>query len=347
MDLSYLSLEQYAALPSQPDNYLIDRFLPCPGRVLLVGPPKRGKSYLALQIGLAVAKGESFLGRPALSVGRRVLYLQFDTPHSLWLERMQMLKEEGIELPPFRPQADCGDFIVLDPTHLRRSLDVVNNPDDVAYLIQIMTDLHPAMVIVDTLAKLHSGDENDAGAMKKIFHVLNSIFADCCILYVHHTRKLSPQPGQKVLHRPTPSDAARGSSFLAGEVDAIWLLYNNALTTEVRFDESGSYHCTQNPHSKLWVFDESTRVLRLEQQARAFWQMQSWPSWVAFRHYLTDHLPHVPDHLIHRLRRELEPSIARSLSATAPGPSGEVAPSVPQSPDATTLPGTVPSPDVA
>lgn len=309
MDLSYLSLDQYASLPSQTDNYLIDRFLPCPGRVLLVGPPKRGKSYLALQIGLAVAKGESFLGRPALSAGRRVLYLQFDTPHSLWLERMHMLKEEGIELPPFRPQADHGDFIVLDPSHLRRSLDVVNNPDDVAYLIQIMTDLKPALVIVDTLAKLHSGDENDAGAMKKVFHVLNSIFADCCILYVHHTRKLSPQPGQKVLHRPTPSDAARGSSFLAGEVDAIWLLYNNSLTTEVRFDESGSYHCQQNPHSKLWVFDESTRVIRLEQQARAFWAMKPWPTWVSFRHYLTDHLPHVPDHLIHRLRRELEPSI--------------------------------------
>lgn len=317
MDLKYLSLQDYANLPEDPQQYLIDRFLPCPGRVLLVGPPKAGKSYLALQIGLAVANGQPFLGRPAIPGGRRVLYLQFDTPHKLWRERMIRLQEEGIPMPPYRQNREQGDFIVLDPTSLRKALDIANNPDDVAYLIQIMNDLKPSLVIVDTLSKLHTGEENDAGAMKKVFYILNSIFAEACIIYVHHTKKLSPQPGQKILHRPSPSDAARGSSFLAGEVDAIHFLWGEIMTTEVRFDENGSYHCKQNPHTHMWDFDEVHRIERLEVQLRNKWNDQAWPSWIAFRHYVIEHFPKVPDHLLLRLRTELEPTLS---AAPTPAP---------------------------
>ena len=307
MGLEYLSLKQYAALPSPEARYLIDRFLPLPGRVLLVGPAKVGKSYLALQMGLAVATGTSFLGRPALPNGRRVLYLQFDMPHVSWLERMQRLQQDGVALPDFRPTQDTGDFVVLGPSSQRPYLDVIHTPDDVAYLIQVLADLHPALVIVDTLAKLHTSEEKDERAMKKVFHTLNAIFADCCILYVHHTRKLSPPAGMKAQSRPTPGDAARGSSFMAGDVDMIGLLYNRCLTTEGRFDEDGAYHCTQDPLTNFWIFPEASRLVRLEEQCRLHWASATWAAWPDYRRSVMEHYPHVPDHLLSRLRRDLAP----------------------------------------
>ena len=44
--------------------YLVEGFLP-QGLVLLASPPKYGKSWLALQLCLAVSRGEPFLGMPA------------------------------------------------------------------------------------------------------------------------------------------------------------------------------------------------------------------------------------------------------------------------------------------
>lgn len=303
MELRFLTLDEYADLPMPDDTYLIDKFLPCPGRVLLVGPPKQGKTYLALQLAMAVASGTSFLGRPALSGGRRTLYLQFDTPHSLWLKRIKELREENIILPK--------EMHVLNPDDQRPYLDVANSESDRDYLRRIMLTLQPKFVVVDTLAKLHTGDENDAGAMKKIFHTLNKIFVDCCILYVHHTKKLSPPPGQKEVHRPTPSDAARGSSFVAGEVDSVMLLANRRLTTEPRFDEHGDFQCQQDQHTKLWDFAETVRIAGIESDMRKLFdsKRETWISWQEYRREAETVIKRIPDHLMQRLKRELEPSI--------------------------------------
>ncbi len=299
-----MSLSDYAKLPMPDDLYLIDKFLPCPGRVLLVGPPKQGKSYLAMQIALAVAQGTPFLGRPSVSGGCRTLYLQFDTPHSLWLQRIQDLEEEHIHLP--------DNFFQLHPSDQRPFLDIANNESDVKYLEDAMDTVTPKFVVVDTLAKLHTGDENDAGAMKKVFHKLNRIFAHCCILYVHHTKKLSPPPGQKAVHRPSPSDAARGSSFVAGEVDSVMLLFNHRLTTEPRFDEHGDYQCQQDPHTKLWEFAEVIRLAGLESDMRKRFAMKPWSSWNEFRKDAEGQFKHIPDHLLQRLKRDLGRNFAPS-----------------------------------
>ena len=293
-----LTLEQFADLPDTGSCYLIDKFIPCPGRVLLVGPPKKGKSYLALQIGLAIAQGTRFLGRPSTS--GRVLYLQYDTPHSLWLDRMKDLKSAGVSL--------AGNFHVLAPDDTKPNLDILKEPADVAYLMEAVADIHPKLVIIDTLRKIHSGDENDSGSMNKVFDILNHIFKECAVLFVHHTHKLSPPPGMKATHRPIPSDAARGSSFTTGEVDATYLLYNNALSTDCRFDESTHYTAERDPLTKLWIFPESTRLTKLEEECRALFMTQAWASYHDFQVILTKAHPHLPDHLTSRLKRELAPT---------------------------------------
>ena len=66
-------------LAQRDDNdldYAVEGLLPLTGTAVLAGRPKSGKSTLALNLALAVARGEPFLGRetrkgPALYCARR------------------------------------------------------------------------------------------------------------------------------------------------------------------------------------------------------------------------------------------------------------------------------------
>lgn len=295
-----LTLAQYADLPVVESHYLIHKFIPCPGRVMLVGPPKIGKSYLAIQIGLAVAKGEAFMGRPSKS--SKVLYLQFDTPHILWHERLNELRRAGITFH--------DNFVMLDPSTSRSQIDIRKSASDVAYLKEIVEEVKPQLVIIDTLRKCFSGDENSSDIGAEVFNLLNDIFKEQAVLYIHHTHKLSPPPGQKVQARISPVDAVRGTSFFSGEVDAVYLLYGNKLSTDARFDESLDYPCKHDPDTNLWIFPEAEKLIKQEIQIREMYASQTWPSWASFRKHVNHTLAIVPTHLLDRLASELVPSVS-------------------------------------
>lgn len=306
-----LTLDEYADLPESDSSYLIDKFIPCPGRILLVGPPKKGKSYLGLQIGLAVAKGEPFMGRP--SKASKVLYLQYDTPHSLWLQRLKDLRKAGVKFN--------NNFVMMDPQESKTTLDVMKNPSDVKYLIDIVNHVKPKLVIIDTLRKIFSGDENSSDVGASVFNTLNDIFKEQAVVYIHHTHKLSPPPGQKIQHKISPVDAVRGSSFFSGEVDAVYLLYGRYLSTDCRFDESAEYHIERDEITKLWTFPDTEKVAKQESKIRELYKTKQWSTWLEFRKYIMHTMITVPDHLISRLEGELSPSLVQPVEVPeSPGP---------------------------
>jgi RecA-family ATPase len=297
-----ITLDQFADMTLEEGSYLIHKFIPCPGRVLLVGPPKEGKSYLALQLGLAVAKGESFMGRA--STQAKVIYLQYDDPTFLWYDRIKKLRQAGVSLHE--------NFVMPDPSIARKGIDIRKNPKDVEYLQEMVEVVKPKLVIIDNLRKIFSGDENSSDVMSEVFTILNTIFKHQAVIYIHHTHKLSPPPGQKVQARVKPVDAARGSSFLTGEVDAVYLLYGKKLSTDVRFDESTEYVVTRDEHTKLWVFPEAERLQKMELYIRTLFASRRWDSWDSFLKQLRYTIPVIPDHLMSRLEEELQPQLASS-----------------------------------
>lgn len=236
-----ISLAEYRTLPSLDIEYLISRMLPKPGRVIITGPPKAGKSFLALQIALAVAQGQShFLGRP-IKKGK-VLYLQFDTPDALWKERLDDLAVAGIDL--------TGDFHLIHPDDAMHRVDI-REAETRRKIESLLLEVKPDLVVVDVLRKIHDAQENDSTEMKQVFDIINVMFAGYALLMLHHTPKLNPEFG-----RPRPSNALRGSSFIGGEVEAIWLLFNGLLTIESRIDEEFETRAVRDPRSGLWTFPE-------------------------------------------------------------------------------------------
>src|SRR3990172_575458 len=173
------SFAQFQATPRPGVRWLVHGLIPKPGRFLLVGLPKVGKSNLALQIALAVSQGRDFLG--AQVEKRRVLFLQFDATDFEWKDRFDTLKEAGVDL--------SGDNLVVAPEHLPLPFNTQNLQHQI-WLEKLLKDEHPDLVVIDVLRELHSADEDSSTEMKNACSPLFQILRPYSCLILHHTTKL-------------------------------------------------------------------------------------------------------------------------------------------------------------
>jgi len=242
-------LDEYCAVPNIKLQYLIHKLIPKPGRVMIVGPPKVGKSRLALQIAMAIGRGESFLGRKAMK--GKVLYLEFDTPGEVWQDAVREMQECGVDL--------SGEVYFNDPSTWAGQRNIFDLADRTE-LVNLIEQVNPDVVIVDALRKLFMGDENDSNLKMKVWQHLNNMTVGQgrSLIVVHHAHKLNPE-----LDRPEPSQAGRGSSFDAGEVEATLFLWRGLLTCDSRLEEAWAYRTSMNKETGLLEFPQ---VIELHEQ---------------------------------------------------------------------------------
>ena len=161
------------------------------------GPPGDGKSFLALDWGLCIATGTSWHGR---NVRRgAVIHIATEGGRGIkkrvraWLQRHD------------RDDAD-GAYMVLESMTLT---------DDVESLIDRINEIgiKPALIIIDTLARSFSGDENNSADMGDYIRAAQRLQEEagagrCTVLLIHHTGKKE-------------KNGARGSSALLAGVDTM------------------------------------------------------------------------------------------------------------------------------
>lgn len=71
-----LSAKDLLELPPDPTRWVWDQTLPAGGASILVSKPKIGKTHLAVNLSIAVARGIPFLGRATQQCG--IVYLSLD-----------------------------------------------------------------------------------------------------------------------------------------------------------------------------------------------------------------------------------------------------------------------------
>jgi RecA-family ATPase len=230
-----VTANEYITLPRPQLDWLVPSYIPHPGVVLILGEPKAGKSFLALQVGLHIAGGLPFIQRPVVQAP--VLYLQFDTSETVWRQRLAQLQASGVTLP--------NNFYMLHPDDQPTHINILTHETQ-SIIRQALDACQPKLVIVDVLRECHNEDEQDSTSMKRVGDQLMQLFYGRTLLLIHHTHKLYESYGP-----PSPINAARGSSYITGKADAIWLLHNNILSIASRFHHDERHHVKRKTNG-LW-----------------------------------------------------------------------------------------------
>jgi len=231
-----ITTEEYLDTPRPKLNWLIDQQLPHPGTLLLQGPPKSGKSFLAFDLVRCIAQGKPFLGWKTCK--SKALYLQFDTSELVWRQRLERMKSSGIDL--------SGDIFTVHPEDMLMPFNLLNIQHQ-DWLTRIIRTADPEVTVLDVFREIHNADENDSTQMKIVGDIITTLFKDRSLVIVHHSKKIS----EEVID-PDPTQVARGSSYLTGKVDAIWLLYHNKLRIQSRTAEPINISMKQST-SGAWI----------------------------------------------------------------------------------------------
>ncbi len=188
-----------------PPKWVVPDLLPV-GLASLAGRPKVGKSWLALQLSVAVAAGGYFLDRQVES--GNVLYLALeDSPRRLKLR----LERLGWALRDLPLQFYC-------------EWDALSDTEALLKLEAKIVAVKPRLVVIDTLTRAWGGglDWNDVGPVTEALGRLQrlALETDCCILTVDHLRKPNGMAAD-------PITDILGSTGKVAVADTVLGLYKN------------------------------------------------------------------------------------------------------------------------
>jgi AAA domain/Winged helix-turn-helix DNA-binding len=197
---THSGLEVYNSEFAAPEA-IIDRLL-YPGLTIFVARPKAGKSWLALQIAVAIASGAALGGSLRVNRTGRVLYLALEESQARTAPRLRKLTAGGDYLGKV-------DFVYSVEALMSGGARQIDS---------FLADHPCALVVIDTyfaIAKragrkdmdILQGDYNTINALREIAERHRT-----AILLIHHARKAD---GDGV-------DVVLGTSGISAACDAIW-----------------------------------------------------------------------------------------------------------------------------
>lgn len=196
-------------LQQADDEWLIPGFLPAKGFTVLTGRPKLAKkSWMAAQMGLAIASGKP-LGPFKPTKRGKVLYYHREGPPKATAHRFKALTTAHtcpLEVLNDYYIVPFGEYYLDEPMYVDETISHIGN-------------LGIDLVIVDTFARSFQGEENSSKdvmtAVRGIDRICN---AGAAVLLIHHTKK-----GRLELRGdiPDPDAGMRGSGAMAAAYDHI------------------------------------------------------------------------------------------------------------------------------
>ncbi len=195
----WFDLDSFFDVEVEGLKWVIPELLPVGETIILAGPPKSGKTLLAIDAAFAVATGESAFLKEAVAQGRVLIISVDESAHST---KAKLIKRG------FR-RGDASNVQVMTQFDVRQ----------IKALEERLEVFRPTLVIIDSLKRIAHGQqvsENSAEFADNIYTIkeLLTKYRAGGIL-IHHTSKNQDALGV---------DKIRGSSAIAGAVWGIWQL---------------------------------------------------------------------------------------------------------------------------
>jgi AAA domain/CHC2 zinc finger len=198
----FMSVSEFHEKADEQIDWLVENVIQCAANGIFIARPKVGKSFVVLDLALALAGGQNWLDFHVPRRVRTALVSREDTGG--------LTRSREIRLQRDRRLADqeLDGWLWINAKGLRPRI-MLDYPDDVTELVSNLKRHQSEFLILDVMRVLHGRDENDNTEMQKVIDVLNSIQdqCGCSILLVHHDNKRDDA---------TLTERARGASAIAG-----------------------------------------------------------------------------------------------------------------------------------
>ena len=233
------SLQELAEKEFVQRDPLIEHMLPPEGTLLFCGSSKIGKSWLALDMGLHICKGEKFWGYDVRKAA--VLYICLEDGELRLQNRMFKIGEEGQK-----------DFYY--------ATEIASTEEDIIKQLDEQMEKHPeiGLIIIDSLtalrAKLAVVNNNafidDYRILNAFHHFTNN--HHITLLIVHHVRKMRSED---------PFDDIAGTNGLSAAADGSFVFRKEKFTD----DEVKLYAKCRDTGQHMWTIrlDEETCIWKM------------------------------------------------------------------------------------
>lgn len=147
----------------------------------IVGLPKACKSWVLMDLALALATGTEWIGKFACKKSR-VIYLDQERAKESTIERFnRLIGGRGINAE------DLDDNLLIRP----QSRTKIDLPQSYEAFDRLLTKFKPDIVLVDSLKKFHSKNELATQDMQTIFTKLDELKDkhNCSVVFIHHEPK--------------------------------------------------------------------------------------------------------------------------------------------------------------
>ncbi len=252
------AITEEAKLPELP-NELIEGVIRRGSKLLVTGASKSGKSFLFIELALAVATGGKWCGTQCAK--GRVLYVNLEIQEPQFMRRVY----EVMEKPGMVGNSIPRNFHIAN---LRGKFS------DIKSLVNAILELLDArtydLILIDPTYKVQSGSENSADAITAFCKELDRLVEGhgCTVAYTHHHSKGSQ--GNK-----NAEDRASGSGVFARDADTIIDM------VQLSSDEEAA-------HSKFAIMHPTAVPFRLEFILRDFQKKPPVEIWFAHPLHVVD-----------------------------------------------------------
>lgn len=199
----------------QPPRYIVKKYIEEETTALWFGDPGNLKSFMAVDMGVAIATGQEWAGRGTTQ--GTVFYICGEGHGGIARRLVACKQQRGISNDMQVPFYVSNSSIAMtNDTH------VIAVRDDILRLSQEFGT--PKLVIVDTLAaNFGAGDENSTKDMGLFINLLTRLRKDlkCSVLVVHHSGH-----GDK--------NRGRGASALDAGIDAVYKVHRDDMMVCLR-----------------------------------------------------------------------------------------------------------------
>lgn len=205
-----------ASKPVPPRDWLVPDLIPAGTVTLLAGDGGTGKSLIALQLAVACALGKPWLGRGVAS-GRALFISAEDDEEELHRRLSDVVQAEDMDLADLDQltlRSLAGEDALLAALDVRTG--ILRASDLHRELDAFLTELRPVVLVLDTLADLFPGNENDRAQARQFVSLLRGLAMrhQCAVVLLSHPSLSGMQSGAGTSGSTGWSNSVRSRLYL-------------------------------------------------------------------------------------------------------------------------------------